>query len=219
MPLLGQAFLAIWNDVTPGWDDEFNLWHTREHIPERVGVKGFLRGRRYVDWQAERQRYFMLYEAEDLEVFRGPDYLKRLNNPSPWTQQVMPEFLNFVRGACRPLVSGGLGVGGAMATLRFSQTSAGEKLVGLAPDLLDLPGVTAVHVGLAEDAVTNQTTNERKMRAATDDRSFAALALIEGLGRLELTAQMPTIQAAVAELPDGAPEIGLYDAAFILDGT
>jgi hypothetical protein len=57
------------------------------------------------------------------------------------------------------------------------------------------------------------------MRAATDDRSFAALALIEGLGRLELTAQMPTIQAAVAELPDGAPEIGLYDAAFILDGT
>jgi hypothetical protein len=217
MPLLGNAFLAIWNDVTPGWDDEFNLWHTREHIPERVGVEGFLRGRRGIDRQAERQRYFMLYEAEDIEVFRGSGYLERLNNPSPWTQQVMPEFRNFVRGACRPLVSGGLGLGGAMATLRFGQASAGEKLLGLAPDFLALPGVTGVHIGLAEDAVTNQSTNERNMREATDDDSFAALALIEGLGRPELEAQLPTIQAAVAERTDGRPEVGLYETAFVLD--
>ncbi len=217
MPLKGNGFLAIWNDVTPGWDDEFNLWHTREHIPERVGVEGFLRGRRGVDWQAERQRYFMLYEAEDLEVFRGASYLERLNNPSPWTQQVMPEFRNFIRGACRPLVSGGLGLGGAMATMRFADAGAGEKLVRLAPDILELPGVTGVHIGLAEDAVTNQPTNERRMREATDDDSFAALALIEGLGRPELEAQLPTILAAVAERSDTEPEVGLYDTAFVLD--
>ena len=217
MPLLGQAFLAIWNDVTPGWDDEFNLWHTREHIPERVGVEGFLRGRRGVDWQGKGQRYFMLYEAEDLEVFRGPSYLQRLNNPSPWTQQVMPEFRNFVRGACRPLVSGGLGLGGAMATLRFGQVAAGTKLVRLAPDILDLPGITAVHIGEAEDAVTNQPTNERQMREATDDDTFAALVIIEGLGRRELEAQLPTIQAGMAERAAEEPEVGIYETAFVLD--
>lgn len=216
MPLLGQAFLAIWNDITPGWDDEFNRWHTEEHIPERVGVEGFLRGRRGVDWQTEGPRYFMLYEARDLEVFRGPDYLARLNDPTPWTQKVMPEFRNFVRGACRSLVSQGVGLGGAVATLRFSPAASEAKLAGLASDLLPLAGVTAVHVGLAKDAVTHQQTNERRMREATDDSSFAALALVEGLGRRELEAQWPVIQAALAEVAAGAPEGGIYETAFVL---
>ena len=48
MGLLGSAVLAIWNDIAPGGDAEFNHWHTREHVPERVGVPGFLRGRRYL---------------------------------------------------------------------------------------------------------------------------------------------------------------------------
>ena len=47
MALAGRGVLAIWNDIAPGGDAEFDHWQTSEHIPERVGVPGFLRGRRY----------------------------------------------------------------------------------------------------------------------------------------------------------------------------
>lgn len=47
MPLLGKAILAIWNGIAKGADDEFESWHVREHIPERVGLPVSLRGRRY----------------------------------------------------------------------------------------------------------------------------------------------------------------------------
>ncbi|MEK7837136.1 MAG: hypothetical protein AAB328_04045, partial [candidate division NC10 bacterium] len=63
MALRGGAVLAIWNDIAPGGDAEFNHWHTREHVPERVGIAGFLRGRRY-EALAGSPRYFTLYEAE-----------------------------------------------------------------------------------------------------------------------------------------------------------
>ena len=47
MSLLGQAVVAIWNDVAPEGREQFYEWHNHEHMPERVGIPGFLRGRRY----------------------------------------------------------------------------------------------------------------------------------------------------------------------------
>ena len=47
MALLGQGAVAIWNDVAPEGLAEFYEWHHREHMPERVGIPGFRRGRRY----------------------------------------------------------------------------------------------------------------------------------------------------------------------------
>ena len=49
MPLPGQGFLAIWDDVVAAGEAEWLRWHTREHMPERIGVPGFLGGRRYLD--------------------------------------------------------------------------------------------------------------------------------------------------------------------------
>ena len=43
MTLLGQAVLAFWHDVAPGGEAEFDQWHLREHIPERLAVPGFPR--------------------------------------------------------------------------------------------------------------------------------------------------------------------------------
>lgn len=48
MSLLGKAVVAIWNDILPEGRDNFIEWHNREHIPERVSIPGFLRGRRYI---------------------------------------------------------------------------------------------------------------------------------------------------------------------------
>ena len=49
MSLKGTAFLALWNDIAAARDAEYNLWHTREHVPERLSVPGILTGKRYVD--------------------------------------------------------------------------------------------------------------------------------------------------------------------------
>ena len=46
MALAGTAFLALWNDFDPARDEEYNCWHTFEHVPERVGIEGILTGQR-----------------------------------------------------------------------------------------------------------------------------------------------------------------------------
>ena len=43
-----MGVIAIWHDVLPEAKDEFYEWHSREHMPERVGIPGFRRGRRYL---------------------------------------------------------------------------------------------------------------------------------------------------------------------------
>src|ERR1700704_4523409 len=124
MALNGTAFLAIWNDIEPRGEAEFGEWHTREHMPERVGVPGFERGRRFIDGKRAKHRYFTLYEGTTLDVFQSPAYRARLNAPTEWSMRVPPPFLNFVRSACLTLASHGLGVGGALATIRLNLTLA-----------------------------------------------------------------------------------------------
>ena len=34
-----RAFLALWNDFDPGRDEEYNRWHTYEHVPERLSIR------------------------------------------------------------------------------------------------------------------------------------------------------------------------------------
>jgi len=48
MSLAGQGVVAIWNGIAPEGRAEFFEWHNREHMPERVGIPGFRRGRRYI---------------------------------------------------------------------------------------------------------------------------------------------------------------------------
>ena len=54
MALKGRAFMAVWHDIASTREAEYNTWHTRQHMPERLGVPGFLVGRRYVDHEPEK---------------------------------------------------------------------------------------------------------------------------------------------------------------------
>jgi hypothetical protein len=46
MALLGKGALVIWHDVQD--ETDYNEWHSKEHMLERVAVPGFRRGLRYV---------------------------------------------------------------------------------------------------------------------------------------------------------------------------
>ena len=103
-----------------GYEREFDSWHTIEHMPERLGVPGFPRGRRYIATQRSEHAMFILYEGAHIETFRSPGLIARLNDPTEWTKRVQPGLVNFIRGPCRTVISIGEGVGGAVLTIRAS---------------------------------------------------------------------------------------------------
>ena len=46
MSLLGKGALVIWHDIAAGCEGDYNEWHSKEHLLERVRVPGFRRGYR-----------------------------------------------------------------------------------------------------------------------------------------------------------------------------
>ena len=84
-PRAGQGLLVIWNDIEAGHEAEFREWHTREHMPERLAIPGFLHGRRLFSPTAT-PRWLTLYETASPDVLRSPAYLERLDAPSAWME-------------------------------------------------------------------------------------------------------------------------------------
>ncbi len=225
MPLMGRAFLAIWHDIAPDGEREYEEWHTRQHMPERLGVPGFLLGRRYVDRDAPLHRWLTLYETRTLEVLSSEGYRARLNAPTHWSGRVQPHFRNFVRSACTLSASVGEGVGGALATLRLALDPAGlarleAEAHGLAHRLASLPGVTGGHVGVAAPDTTRVRTRESELRADAGESVFDAVVMVEATGRRELREvadAATTLLGTALRVSPGA--LAIYDLAYVLATT
>jgi hypothetical protein len=173
MGLLGRGILAIWNDVAVGADAEFNHWHIREHLAERVAVPGFLRGRRYVALSGS-PTYFTLYETETVDTLGSPAYHARLNDPTPWTRRVIPLFRNGKRSACRVTASLGAGMGGTVATLDVGPVAGRDAelrawLVSTAlPAAVDRPGLVGAHLCESDAGVSVVRAEEKQLRDQPD---------------------------------------------------
>lgn len=204
MSLAGLGIVAIWHDLLPEAKDDFHEWHDREHMPERVGIPGFRRGRRYVAINGAPE-YFNLYEADSAEVLAGQDYLNRLNTPTPWTRRVVPSFRNVARSICRVAFTQGVGSGGVMLTLRFALDPARRDALvdslrrSVLPPLVYRKGIAGIHVGLADEAASSVETAERKARAdATLVPSWVVL--VEGISVPDVEdAAAPIVTALRAE--------------------
>jgi hypothetical protein len=118
--LAGEAVVAIWNGIEPDAREQFYDWHVNEHMPERVGIPGFRRGRRYIATDtATHPEFFTLYEADTMPVLQGSGYTDRLNDPTPGTKATTAKFTDTFRALARVVVSHGPGMGGALLTIRF----------------------------------------------------------------------------------------------------
>ena len=204
MSLAGLGVVAIWHDLLPEAKGDFYEWHNREHMPERVGIPGFRRGRRYIA-TAGAPEYFNLYEADSPEVLGGADYLTRLNQPTPWTREVVASFRNVARGICRVLYSDGVGQGGAMLTLRFdvSEAAAAEVtsalLQRLLPPLVARIGIAGVHLCRTDEAISGIETAEKQARSdATQIPRWVVL--IEGSADDALVQAAQALRAALTPL-------------------
>jgi hypothetical protein len=222
MPLRGRAFVSLWSGLLNGYERELDRWHTIEHMPERLGVPGFLRGRRYMDSKASDHAMFILYEAAHIDTFRSPGLLARLNDPTDWSKRVQPGLVNFIRAPCRTLVSLGEGVGGALMAIRVfgeigDKIEAGHSLVNAAPTILRMHGVTAIHVG--QHAPDSIETAETKLRPTTSPVNIHFVVLIEGIGVSELENVANSVADKVTGAFAGSCEAGVYRLAYLLDSV
>jgi len=161
--MLGNAAVAMWWDVAPEMQAEWEHWHSSEHMPERLAIPGFLRGTRWIALSGEAS-YFVLYEVASLETITGAAYLERLNHPTPWSRKMMPYHRNMVRSLCLVREGWGGGVAQALATIRLSPTSDSTRLPRG-------PGLTSAHL-LQSQPMPGTPTTEQKIRGgdATADR-------------------------------------------------
>src|SRR3954462_13452172 len=123
MSLAGEGIVAIWNGIRPEGRAEYYVWHSREHMHERVSIPGFRRGRRYIALEGEPE-FFTLHETESIAVLTGSEYLGRLNSPTPWTRRATVAFTDTSRSLCRVALSLGEGEGGLLITCRFDSPPA-----------------------------------------------------------------------------------------------
>lgn len=174
MPLLGSGVLAVWNNIVPCFEAEFVSWHVSEHIPERVSISGFLRGRRYIATDAN-PKYFNFYETETVETLASAAYHERLNAPTPWTKKVVAKFKDTSRTVCSVATSVGIGTGAWMQTvqLKMRPEVARERFLHgldtLLTEIRETSGVVGVHLLEGQRSQSKIDTEEKVLRGQPDD--------------------------------------------------
>jgi len=169
--LLGKAAIAIWCHLDAPRRAEHDAWHSGEHLPERLAIPGFLRGRRHRSPdESAAWPYFILYEVRDASVMTSPAYLERLNNPTPWSRKIFAS-CRLSRTLCRVVESRGRGVAGSVLT-----TTETANL----PEILQAPGVTAVHLLERDASLERPRTGEESLRRGAADESVERILVVEG---------------------------------------
>ena len=216
MALAGTGAVAIWHDIAAEGRDAFYAWHGGEHMPERIGIPGFRRGRRYAAVHGAPE-YFNLYETASPAVVAGPDYLARLNAPTPWTLETVRHFRGVARALCEVAASAGEGLGGLVATFRYAVAGADaeahrRRVAGeVVPAVAQERGIAGCHLLVADEAASAVETAERKARP---DRNVIPrwIVLVEGWGDAPAFVEWAGRFAEGAAFADASspPDWGVY---------
>src|SRR3569623_670723 len=146
MTLPGTAFLALWNERAATRDD-YDVWHTREHVPERLTVPGILAGQRYTDGDGPLPSYFTLYPLRDLGVLGSQPYRAVVEQPTPWSLSMRPAMSHWYRRGCDTALSLGGGTGGCLAAMLLSGDSPQEHLQDSFLRIRELTAFCGLHLG------------------------------------------------------------------------
>ena len=217
MALWGQGVLAIWNDIAPEAEAEFVAWHVAEHIPERVGLPGFLRGRRYIAVEGH-PKYFNFYETERAETLRSPHYLARLNDPTPRTRRVVALFHNTSRTICDVVASIGRGEGPWIEAIQLKSVEGTTLQREFLPALAADPAICGVHLLRGCPAEIRVDTAESKLRTSPDEAAQWIL-LVEAIEEESLREWSTTALSEPDLTANGAFKLitrGLYRLQFSL---
>jgi hypothetical protein len=188
--MLGTAAVAMWWDVAPQVQAEWEDWHTREHMPERLSIPGFLRGSRWVAGTS----YFVLYELDGAATLTGRAYLERLNNPTPWSRRMMPHHRNMARTLCEVRASAGRGFAGVLAVIQDKVPLQTGK------------GISAAHLLEGRSLAGTPQTAEQRLRGGDAEAQWISL-----IGGYDAAA----VEAAARAL-GGEALVGVYRLSYSL---
>lgn len=163
MTVNGTGLLAIWSTVAADVETDYLHWLTREHVFERVGIPGFSSGRVFRRRGSAPSEYLILYELAHAEIMGSLDYQARLNQPTPWTQRIMPVLQQFRRGGGTIVKRAGSAnaFGTCLAVARFDEAIP----AGLKND--------ASPQGLAHIATQDRVVNTYLMEVSADGTRIA----------------------------------------------
>jgi hypothetical protein len=207
----GGGFLAIWSDIDAVVETDYLHWMTREHAIERVSIPGFLGMRMFRALQGDLPRYFILYDLETPDVVCGAAYLARLNSPTPWSQRIMPQLQNFMRGGGSVAAASGAGLGG-FVTVRLLEDIAALDGAELVAAPVREERISSARLLATDHAQTAVQTREKSMRSR--DCSFDGLLLIEGLDEATVRTAASNLPARESKRNTPAP---IYTTIFTLD--
>ncbi|MEO5882338.1 MAG: hypothetical protein ABIQ06_07965 [Caldimonas sp.] len=215
-----DGLMAFWSSIEPANQLAFLRWHNCEHIPERVSIPGFLRGRRYRS-VADPERFLMFYETRDDAVLSSPAYLAALNAPSRRTRDALGWFTKSTRTVFRLGDTAGAApqwTAPVLVTARFVPGG-----VGTAPTLaalLDGGRFARVRTWRAHVDSASGRTSESAIHGARADASSLLLGESTRLDLLDVAeAQAESrraLAAALAIAPDDA-SIEVYSLEFALE--
>ena len=209
--MFAEGMLAIWSDVTPEAETDYLHWLTREHAAERLGTAGFLSVRVFRAMDFDIRRYFIVYDLESPAALSSDDYVRKLNNPTPWSQRIMPTLKNFVRGGGRVTAASGIGRGGFAAAIALEDTNIVEAK-SLVPKLAKTDRICSARLLKVDRAGTSIATREKSMRR--EDQSFANLLLFDGVDAVAVRSALDTTKSLT---PDGAMPHFVYKQVYQLD--
>ncbi len=197
------GILAIFNNVAPGREAEFEEWFQHEHLAERIAVPGFVIGRRHEAVSGE-PRYFNFYVTQSAQVLKSEAYLARLDRPTPMTRTVMSEiFKDMIRTVCHRSFRLGTMRGVGVVALRFGKRPNQAALKAAIETLMRDKAVACGEIWQAADPREFPVSMEERLRGG--DRKIEACLLVE-------TLRVPDAERVAAALASEFPAaaVGVY---------
>ncbi|TPL21073.1 hypothetical protein FJ945_20330 [Mesorhizobium sp. B2-4-9] len=223
MAVRQEGFVALWHNIPPDVDEEYNLVHTREHVPDYVANAadrgGIEFGRRYAEGDGQLPRYFMFYPARDMSAFQrlaAKPWPEHPGGTSDWFNSIINQYRDSWRNNCRLIDSVGGGTGGAALSMimRLSDEAAGggATVKTVLSELISIPQVLGVTFGLTDPAI-----EPNRPTLSADDAPVGVM-VIESFNRLRLAQAVAPIRDLLVRrgIALEEPRYGLYQLAYEL---
>jgi hypothetical protein len=104
---MNRGLLLTLTEPPPEMEEEFNAWYDGEHLAERLAIPGFRSARRWVaDVPPGAGKYLATYELDSVAVLTSQEYLRRFENPTPWSKRCLGRAVVFRRWVCEQIEPG-----------------------------------------------------------------------------------------------------------------
>ena len=209
MPMAGKGMLLTSMDIDAADEAEFNRWYDREHLEERVAIKGFLEARRYVAHRGN-PKYLSLYSTAEFDVLDSPAYRAALASQTAWSKANISRFKNMIRAVARITISRGTGRGSMLGILRLRPDVAGkDRLRAALHDQLnpkDRDGIISMHL-MENDPVLSKPLTDNA--SDSDPGAGDWFVLIDGTDVAAIEAAVTALGASPA-LKSAVVSSGVY---------